>query len=173
MEWFKKIFYPCNRCKVVNSWKNSLSSCFTFYLEFLQLCHWTSWICFACHQLCALKIFLSFINYTIKVSGPAWFSRICGFQISSAPVQEENCFPTVLFKGSCFHFIFYLMLWCHLGPVSSSLRGLQLFDRQQPVTFFSLVFLFDKYKLKIIVIKVLGAYVMIGAVYTRAIRASL
>lgn len=137
----------------------------------MQLCHWTSWICFACHQLYEMKIFfLYFINYTIKVSGPAWFSKMCGFQISNVPVQEGNCFQAALFKESCFHFIFYLRLLCHLGPIHENSN--YLIDSNQ-WHFFSLVFSSDRHKLKIIFIKKLGTYLVVEAVYTRATKISL
>lgn len=140
MQWLKK----CNPLYIGGSLWTVKRAAFTSVSFFI----WNSCKSVAEHLEFVLHVingmrwrfFLSFINYTIKVSGPAWFSKICGFQISSAPVQERNCFQAVLFKEPRFHFIFYLMLLCHLGPVSSGSPGLQLFDRRQPVTVFSLVF---------------------------------
>lgn len=118
MQWFKKIFLIDSIG--ISLWtvkRTALASVLFFIWNLATLLLNILNLLFMSSTVWDEDFFLSFINYTIKVSGPAWFSKICGFQISSALVQEGNCFQAVLFKESCFHFIFYLMLLCHLGPV--------------------------------------------------------
>lgn len=113
--------------------------------------------------------FLFFINYTIKVSDPAWFPKICGFQTSGALVQEENCCQAVFIQSLLFSF--YLLFKAAVSSRFYS-RELQLFDRQKPVTFFSfshLIVTSEKYfHLKIRHLPLVGKFKTIAKISLRS-----